>query len=89
MTYDSKCHQKVARRDVYMAQPATPPFLQWSKSAITFDRTDYPDTVLHPGQYSLVIDPIIGPKRLTKVLMDGDSDLNIMYAETLNTMGID
>ena len=25
--YDSKCCQKVARREVYMAQPATPPFL--------------------------------------------------------------
>ena len=28
-------------------------------------------------------------KRLTKVLMDGGSGLNIMYAETLNAMGID
>ncbi|XP_066342085.1 uncharacterized protein [Miscanthus floridulus] len=34
-------------------------------------------------------DPIIGMKRLTKVLMDGGSGLNIMYAETLNAMGID
>ena len=28
-------------------------------------------------------------KRLTKVLMDGGSGLNIMYAETLDAMGID
>ncbi|XP_066316709.1 uncharacterized protein [Miscanthus floridulus] len=34
-------------------------------------------------------DPIIGTKWLTKVLMDGGSGLNIMYTETLNTMGID
>ena len=33
--------------------------------------------------------PIIGTKRLTKVLMDGGSGLNIMYAETLDAMGID
>ena len=36
-----------------------------------------------------MVDPIIGMKRLFKVLMDGGSDLNIMYAETLDAMGID
>ncbi|XP_066324020.1 uncharacterized protein [Miscanthus floridulus] len=36
-----------------------------------------------------MVDPIIGTKRLTKVLMDGGSGLNIMYAETLDAMGID
>ena len=68
-----------------MAQLATPPFLRWPESAITFDRTDHPDTVPHPRRYSLVVDP----KRLTKVLMDGGSGLNIMYAKTLDEMGVD
>ena len=36
-----------------------------------------------------MVDPIIGMKRLTKVLMDGGSGLNIMYAKTLNALGID
>ena len=36
-----------------------------------------------------MVDPIIGTKRLTKVLMDGGSGLNIMYTETLDVMGID
>ena len=36
-----------------------------------------------------MVDPIISMKRLTKVLMDGGNGLNIMYAETLNAMGID
>jgi hypothetical protein len=31
---------------------------------------------------------IIGNMRLTKVLMDGGSGLNIMYIETLDTKGI-
>ena len=35
--YDSKRRQKVSRREVYTAEPATPAFLRWSKSAITFD----------------------------------------------------
>ena len=33
-----------------------------------------------------MVDPIINTKRLTKVLMDGGSGLNIMYDEMLNTM---
>ena len=36
-----------------------------------------------------MVDPIVSPKRLTKILMDGDSGLNIMYAMTLDEMGID
>ena len=66
-----------------MAQPATPPFLRWSESAITFDRTDHPDTFPHPGRYPLIVDPIVGPKWLIKVLMDGGSDLNIIESSSL------
>ena len=35
-----------------------------------------------------MVDPIIGTKWLTKVLMYGGSGLNIMYAKTLDAMGI-
>jgi hypothetical protein len=42
-----------------------------------------------PGKYPLVVDPIIGNARLTKVLMDGGSSLNIIYVETLGLLGID
>jgi hypothetical protein len=35
-----------------------------------------------------VVDPIVGTMRLTKVLMDGRSDLNIMYAEMHDAVGI-
>ena len=36
-----------------------------------------------------MVDPIISTKRLSKVLMNGGSGLNIMYTETLDVMGID
>ena len=35
-----------------------------------------------------MVDSIIGTKQLSKVLMDEGSGLNIMYAETLDAMGI-
>ena len=71
-----------------MAELAAPSFLQWSKSAITFDQTNHPKSVPRPRRYLLVVDPIIDMKWLTKVLMDGGSSLNIMYAEMLDAMGI-
>jgi hypothetical protein len=57
-----------------------PLFLDWSEVAITFDRDDHPDYVPNPGVYPLVVDPIIANTCLTKVLMDGGSNLNIIYA---------
>jgi hypothetical protein len=42
-----------------------------------------------PGKYPLVVDPVIDNIRLTKVLMDGGSNLNIIYAETLGLLQID
>jgi hypothetical protein len=42
-----------------------------------------------PGRYPLVVDPGIGNARLTKVLIDGGSNLNIIYAETLGLLEID
>ena len=35
-----------------------------------------------------MVDPVVGGTRLRKVLMDGGSGLNILYAETLQGMGI-
>jgi hypothetical protein len=68
---------------------AAPVYLDWSDMPITFDQGDHPDCVPSLGRYPLVVDPIIGNARLTKVLMDGGSSLNIIYAETLGLLGVD
>jgi hypothetical protein len=60
-----------------------PLFLDWSEVAITFDRDDHLDYVPNPR-----VDPIIANTCLTKVLMDGGSSLNIIYAQTLDLLGI-
>ncbi|XP_066311143.1 uncharacterized protein [Miscanthus floridulus] len=44
------------------------------------------ESVLQLGRYLLVVNPIIGTKWLTKVLMDGGNGLNIMYPKMLNAM---
>ena len=85
---ESKSRLKVINREVNMVAPATPTYLKWSKSPITFDQSDHPAHVATPGRQALVVDPVVGGTRLTKVLMDGGSGLNILYAETLQGMGI-
>ena len=60
--YDSKRRQKIMRREVYVTEPATPAFLRWSESAITFDQTDHPESVSQLRRYPLVVDPIVGTK---------------------------
>jgi hypothetical protein len=82
-------HYKQERREVCSVKVATPIYLDWSNKPITFDQGDHPDCIPSLGRYPLVVDPVIGNARLTKVLMDGGSNLNIIYAETLGLLGID
>jgi hypothetical protein len=74
--------------EVLTVKKAPPSFLDWSGDAITFSREDHPNRIPNPGQYRLVVDPVIGNSRFSKVLMDGGSSLNILYAHTLQLMGI-
>jgi hypothetical protein len=74
--------------EVLAAEKAPPSFLDWSEDAITFSREDHGNRIPNPGQYPLVVDPVIGNVRFSKVLMDGGSSLNILYAHTLRLLGI-
>jgi hypothetical protein len=85
----SAWHRKQERREVCSVKVAASVYLDWSDKPITFDRGDHPDRVPSPGKYPLVVDPVVGNVRLTKVLMDGGSSLNIIYAETLGLLWID
>jgi hypothetical protein len=85
----SAWHRKQERREVYSMKVAALVDLDWSDKPITFDQGDHPDRVSSPRKYPLVVDPVIGNVRLTKVLMDGGSSLNIIYVETLGHLQID
>ena len=84
----SKRQHKVRYREACVAEMAIPSFLRWSKSPITFDRRDHPSHIARPGCNPLIVDPIVHKKRLTKLLMDGGSGLNILYVDTLDAMRI-
>jgi hypothetical protein len=84
----SNSQRKREQHEVLVAEKAPPSFLDWTEDAITFSREDHPNRIPNPGQYPLVVDPAIGNARFSKVLMDRSSSLNILYAHTLQMMGI-
>ena len=55
---------------------------------IIFDQDDHPASIPRPGSYPLVVDPVVSNMCLSKVLMDGGSNLNFLYIDTLEAMGI-
>jgi hypothetical protein len=59
----SSRQRKRERHEVLAAEKAPPSFLDWSEDAITFSREDHPNHIPNPGQYPLVIDPVIGNAR--------------------------
>ena len=87
-THIPKRERKRALRDIHAIEPVAPKFNPWSSFPITFDRRDHPTSVRHGGLAALVLDPIIDGFHLTRVLMDGDSSLNLLYEDTTHKMGI-
>jgi hypothetical protein len=67
----SNNQRKWERHEVLAAEKAPPSFLDWSEDTITFSREDHPNRIPNLGQYPLVVDPVIGNARFSKVLMDG------------------
>ena len=63
--------------------------LRWSETPITFDRRDHWVHLPKPGAYPLVVSPVVSQVRLAKVLVDGGSALDIIFASTLQSMGYD
>ena len=78
----------VTTREVNAIELTVPQLLRWSESAVYCDRSDHLDHMPHPGRSPLVVDPLFRGVRLTMVLMDGGSRLNILYVKTLDDMKI-
>jgi hypothetical protein len=55
----SNNQRKRERHEVLTVEKAPPSFLDWSEEAITFSREDHTNRIPNPGQYPLVVYPII------------------------------
>jgi hypothetical protein len=70
-------------------EPAVPRPLRWSEVPISFSCNDQWTSFSEPGKFPLVLDLVVAEVRLTKVLIDGGSGLNLIFASTLRKMGLD
>ena len=87
----SRKSQKLITRQVALAitsPPATPEYLDWSETPITFDRSDHPPRVPRPGHSALVLDAQIGGFNMSRVFVDGGSGLNLIFPSTIRKMNI-
>ena len=72
--------------EVNSVAPATPIYLKWFERLITFDKHDHPDQIINVGCFPLVVELMIEGIRMTKVHMDVDNDINILYKDTFDKL---
>nr|AAT77397.1 putative polyprotein [Oryza sativa Japonica Group] len=87
-TYSSKREYKKVEREVCSTWQGAAPKMKWSEQKIEFSEEDHPKTAVIPGQYPIVVEPTIRNFKVARVLIDGGSSINLLFASTLDTMGI-
>ena len=66
---------------------ANPKYLDWLEHPITFSRANQWVDIPYPRHFPLVLDPTIRNVRFKKVLVNGGSALNILFAGVLTELG--
>jgi hypothetical protein len=87
--FSSRREQKLLLGEIMSIEPAVPRPLRWSEVPISFSRDDQWISFLEPGKFPLVLDPVVAEVGLTRVLIDGGSGVNLIFASTLRKMGLD
>jgi hypothetical protein len=67
-------------------EPAVPTPLRWSEVPINFSCADQWTSFSEPGRFPLVLKPVVAGSRLNKVLIDGGSELNVLFTKALKKM---
>jgi hypothetical protein len=65
-----------------------PQYLWWSEVPITFSREDHSEAITRPKWYPMVLNHMIRNLGLDKMVLDGGSGLDILFASTLNELGL-
>jgi hypothetical protein len=81
--------QKLLLQEIMSIEPAVPQPLYWSEVPISFSHDDQWTSFSEPSKFPLVLDPVVAEVRLTKVLIDSGSGLNVIFASTLRKIGLD
>ena len=89
---ESKRERKLAARRVLAVTTedaaANPSYRPWFEVPITFSRADQWADIPYIGRFPLVLDATIQKVLFRKVLIDGGSALNLLFAEALKELGL-
>src|SRR5687767_13601043 len=85
----SKQANKLVLMEIMAIEPTDPTPLKWSEVPISFSRKDQWTKFSEPGRFPLVLDLVVAGSKLTKVLIDGGSGLNVIFTKTLRKMCLD
>ena len=67
---------------------ANPSYRPWSEVSITFSRADQWADIPYIGRFPLVLDATVQKVLFKKVLVDGGSALNLLFAGALRELGL-
>ena len=67
---------------------ANPSYHPWSEISITFSRADQWADIPYTGRFPLVLDTTVQKVLFRKVLVDGGSALNLLFAGALRELGL-
>nr|CAH66235.1 H0825G02.12 [Oryza sativa] len=87
-TYSSKQEYKKVEREVCSTWQGAAPKMKWSEQRIEFSEEDHPKTSVIPGRYPIVVKPTIRNVKVARVLINGGSSINLLFASTLDAMGV-
>lgn len=89
---DDKHSRRQQHREVNAVASEVPQFMHWSERPISSSRDDHPVVMPSPGAYAMVLDSTFSTERracrFSRVLIDGDSSINILYRDTMEKLGI-
>ena len=89
---ESRRERKLAARRVLAVASeettANPSYRPWSEVSITFSRADQWADIPYIGRFPLVLDTTVQKVLFRKVLVDGGSALNLLFAGALRELGL-
>jgi hypothetical protein len=87
-TYSSKREYKKVEHKVCLTWQGAASKMKWLEQKIEFSEADYPKTTVTLGRYPIVVEPTVRNIKVARVLIDGGSSINLLFASTLDAMGI-
>ena len=72
----------------YDGPVSDPKYLDWLEHPSTFSMADQLLDIPYPGRFPLILDPIIKDMHFQKVLIDGGSALNFLFARSQEELGL-